>query len=154
MDFVITGSWCVHDVVILARQSTAPSCSDLLKRRLKQGREITSLVMTTPGMAEVLMKVQSGNELDPKETFLRNLWSQNVLRGTESFYLNWKSGFLSDSLWESRRAGIKMALAIISKEWWEISQVQFEQDFVEMIDESWKEAEINLTVGSTSQRDT
>ena len=109
--------------------------------------------MTTPGLAEVLMKVQSGNELDPKETFLLNLWSQNVLRGTESFYLNWKSGFLSDSLWESRRAGINMALAIISKEWWEINQVQFEQDFVEMIDESWKEAEINLTVGSTSQRD-
>ncbi len=128
-------------LAIQVRQNTQTMRVSATQEATKVGREVTSNVMTTPGMIEVFLKIQSGEELDPKETFLQALWAQNVLRAIESFYLNWKAGLVSDELWLSRRAGTSRAFAVISKQWWVENKDQYEPSFSEMIDEVWSEIE-------------
>ena len=122
------------------RRSTVVMRNAAVHAIATSGRDLSSIAMSSPFVAQVMEKIASSEKLTPLEETQRNLIAQASFRAAESNYLHWKTQMISETFWNSRRESLKMLISMARPEWWESVKRTYEPTFVVLVDDLWREA--------------
>jgi hypothetical protein len=103
-------------VGLQVKQNTLATEISTSQAYVNADNEIIGIINTSPDLADIL-----------HQGFI----------SFQSFYLQWKNGFLSDALWGTyRQAFVDLLQQKGAQEWWEMRRHWFSDDFKQYVEES------------------
>jgi hypothetical protein len=96
----------------------------------KASTELSLSVAHSEFIPAILNKVGAGEHLSGEEEIRLNLYRIGVLRNFESYFFQWRAGYIQDDLFASRRNGFQSFLDSESaRSWWERSRSFYSEEF-------------------------
>jgi hypothetical protein len=125
-------------VGLQVKQNTLATEISTSQAYVNADNEIIGIINTSPDLADILHQGVNGiSKLTGGDLIRYMSFHELVFISFQSFYLQWKNGFLSDALWGTyRQAFVDLLQQKGAQEWWEMRRHWFSDDFKQYVEES------------------